>query len=118
MQHLRTLEELVPKYQEGSFWDDEEQFLPYLCRFADKEIFPSSERLEEVLQEPQSDLRALDLAIEAEEKFAEYFHRAAGAARTADGRDAFAWLAAEEDRHAAVLKERKAQLEKSSSSRA
>ncbi|WP_305046313.1 ferritin family protein [Geoalkalibacter sp.] len=117
VQHLRTLEELVPKYQEGSFWEDEEQFLPYLRRFADKEIFPSSERLENVLQEPQSDLRALDLAIEAEEKFAEYFHRAARAARTADGREAFSWLAEEEDRHAAVLKERKAQLEKSPPSR-
>ncbi len=110
MQHLKTLESLVPKYEEGAFWEDEEQFLPYLRRFADSEIFPSPERLEAVLQKEDSDLEAFDLAIEAEEKFAEYFHVAAKNARTAEGKDAFTWLAGEEDRHAAVLKERRSKL--------
>ncbi len=110
VEHLRTLEKLEPKYVEGAFWDDEEQFLPYLRRFSDSEIFPSAERLDEVLKSANSDLQALDLAIEAEEKFAEYFHLAAKNARTQDGKEAFTWLAAEEDRHAAVLKERKGKL--------
>ena len=52
--------------------------------------------------------RALELAIEAEEKFAAYFHKAAEHARTQEGEKAFRWLAGEEDRHAQVLKERKA----------
>lgn len=110
VQHLQTLEKLVPKYEEGAFWEEEDQFLPYLRRFADSEIFPSPERLGTVLQKEDSDLEALDLAIEAEEKFAEYFHVAARNARTAEGKEAFTWLAGEEDRHAAVLKERRSRL--------
>ncbi len=108
--HLRTLEELVPRYQEGAFWENEEFFLPYLRRFSESEIFPSAERLEEVLHSADADLRSLDLAIEAEEKFAEFFHQAARHARTDDGREAFAWLAGEETRHAAILNERKRKL--------
>jgi rubrerythrin len=110
VQHLKTLEQLVPKYEEGAFWEEEDQFLPYLRRFSDSEIFPSPERLEAVLQREDSDLEAFDLAIEAEEKFAEYFHVAAKNARTAEGKDAFTWLAGEEDRHAAILKERRGKL--------
>ncbi len=107
VQHLKTLEALVPKYVEGAFWDNEEEFLPYLQRFRDKEIFPSQERLEAALRESDPDIRALDLAIEAEVRFAEYFHKAAEAARSSEGREAFRWLAKEEDRHASVLRERK-----------
>ena len=110
VQHLKTLEALVPKYQDGAFWENEDEFLPYLQRFKDKEIFPSSERLEEALQEDDPDIRTLDLAIEAEEKFAEYFHMAAKQAKTSEGREAFHWLAKEEDRHAAILKERKEKI--------
>lgn len=110
VQHLKTLEALVPKYEDGAFWENEDEFLPYLQRFHDKEIFPSPERLEEALQEDDPDTRALDLAIEAEEKFAEYFHKAAAHAKTAEGREAFHWLAKEEDRHAAILKERKEKI--------
>lgn len=110
VQHLKTLEALVPKYEEGAFWENEDEFLPYLQRFRDKEIFPSSSRLEAALQEDDPDLKALDLAIEAEEKFAEYFHLAAKQAKTAEGREVFHWLAKEEDRHAAVLQERKEKL--------
>ncbi len=112
IQHLRTLEDLVPQYEEGSFWENEEEFLPYLTRFRDREIFPSAERLEEVLRSDESDFQALDLAIEAEEKFAEYFHKAAQNARSEEGKKAFSWLAGEEDRHASALKERKARLSK------
>ena len=110
VKHLNTLEALVPKYEEGSFWENEDEFLPYLQRFMDKEIFPSPERLEAALQEDDPDIKTLDLAIEAEVKFAEYFHLAADQARTAEGRDAFRWLAKEEDRHAAVLQERKERI--------
>jgi rubrerythrin len=110
VQHLKTLEGLVPKYEEGAFWEDEDQFLPYLRRFSDQQIFPSPERLEEVLQKEESDLQALDLAIDAEEKFAEYFHLAAKNARNKEGKEAFAWLAGEEDRHATILKERKEKI--------
>jgi len=110
VQHLKTLEALVPKYEEGSFWADEQEFLPYLRRFSDREIFPSPQRLVEVLQADNSDLQALDLAIEAEERFAEFFHVAARDARTEEGKEAFTWLAGEEDRHAAILKERKAKI--------
>lgn len=110
VQHLKTLEGLVPKYEEGAFWEDEDQFLPYLRRFSDQQIFPAPERLDEVLQKEESDLQALDLAIEAEEKFAEYFHMAAQNARNKEGKDAFTWLAGEEDRHASILKERKEKI--------
>lgn len=108
--HLKTLEDLAPKYEDGAFWENEEIFLPYLRRFSASEIFPSPSRLEEVLKRDNSDLEALDLAIEAEERFAEYFHKAAAQARTEDGKEAFTWLAGEEDRHARVLKERKAKI--------
>ena len=111
VKHLHTLEALVPKFEEGAFWDNEEEFLPYLRRFSDQEIFPSPERLIEVLQAEDSDLEALDLAIEAEEKFAEYFHTAARNARTEEGKEAFSWLAGEEDRHASILKERKTKIQ-------
>lgn len=107
VQHLKTLEDLVPKYEDGAFWESEEEFLPYLRRFSDQEIFPSPARLESVLKQEDSDLKALEMAIEAEEKFAEYFHKAAANARTTEGKEAFTWLAAEEDRHAAVLIERR-----------
>ena len=110
VQHLKTLEALVPKYEEGAFWQNEEEFLPYLQRFRDKEIFPSASRLDAALQEADPDLRTLDLAIEAEEKFAEYFQLAAKLAKTTEGQEVFQWLAREEDRHATVLKERKERL--------
>ncbi|MDT8420386.1 MAG: ferritin family protein [Desulfuromonadales bacterium] len=105
--HLKTLEKMVPLYQDGEFWENEEDFLPYLQRFADKEIFPSAEQVEAALVSREGDLKALDLAIEAEEKFAAYFHKAAAHAKTREGKDAFAWLAKEEDRHAEVLRDRR-----------
>lgn len=110
VQHLKTLEDLVPKYQDGAFWEAEEEFLPYLRRFSDQEIFPSAESLKAVIEADDSDLKALDLAIEAEEKFAEYFHKAEASARTQEGKEAFSWLAAEEDRHASILIERRNKL--------
>ena len=48
------------------------------------------------------------MAIEAEEKFAEYFKKASNLAQSPDGKEAFTWLAAEEARHAKILKERRA----------
>lgn len=105
--HLKTLEKMVPLYEEGEFWENEEEFLPYLRRFSDKEIFPSAEQVEAALVSQEGDLKALDLAIEAEEKFAAYFHKAADHARTPEGKKAFAWLAGEEDRHAEILKDRR-----------
>lgn len=108
--HLQTLEKLAPKYQDGQFWEDEAEFLPYLQRFKDKEIFPTAEQVAAALISEAGDIKALDLAIEAEEKFAAYFHTAAKHALTEEGKAAFSWLAGEEDRHAAILKERKAKI--------
>ena len=110
VQHLRTLEGIMPLFGQGAFWEDEDQFLPYLRRFADERIFPDPERLEGLIGDGDPDLQALDLAIEAEEKFAAFFQLAARQARNNDGRQAFAWLASEEERHAAILKERKEKL--------
>jgi len=112
VKHLSTLEKLVPRYQEGAFWEDEEVFLPYLRRFADARIFPSPEAVEAVLDCEKGDLKALNLAIEAEEKFAEYFEHAAAQARSDEGKQAFAWLAKEEWGHAKVLKDRRERLAK------
>ena len=107
VEHLRRLNQLEVKYQDGSFSDCEEEFLPYLSQFSDAKIFPDSARLEAVLKTADADLQALDMAIEAEEKFAEYFQRASTLALSADGKEAFDWLAGEEERHAKLLKERR-----------
>ncbi len=108
VEHLRRLNQLESKYQDGSFADCEEEFLQYLNRFADDKIFPDAERLEAVLKTENADLQALDMAIEAEVKFAEYFEKASSLAQSDDGREAFAWLAGEESRHAKILQERRA----------
>jgi len=108
VEHLRRLNQLESKYQDGSFADYEEEFLPYLNRFSDDKIFPDAERLEAVLKTDNADLQALDMAIEAEVKFAEYFEKASGLAQSDDGKEAFAWLAGEESRHARILQERRA----------
>ncbi|MDH3998130.1 MAG: ferritin family protein [Desulfuromonadales bacterium] len=110
VEHLRRLNQLAEKYSDGSFSEYEEDFLPYLNRFSDTEIFPSAERLEAILKTGSADVQSLDLAIEAEEKFAEYFHQAAAIALTPEGQEAFSWLAGEEERHALVLRERRDQL--------
>ncbi|WP_020675798.1 ferritin-like domain-containing protein [Geopsychrobacter electrodiphilus] len=108
--HLRTLENLATTYEDGAFWEGEEEFLPYLRRFNDKEVFPSTEQVAAVLVSKEGDIRALELAIDAEEKFAAFFQTATLNARDPEGKKAFAWLAAEEGRHAAILKERKAKI--------
>jgi len=108
VEHLRRLNQLESKYQDGSFADYEEEFLPYLNRFSDDKIFPDAERLEEVLKTENADIQALDMAIEAEVKFAEYFEKASTLAQSDDGREAFSWLAGEEGRHAKILQERRA----------
>ncbi len=112
VEHLRRLKELEAGYKDGSFGECEEELVPYLRQFSDSKIFPDAEFLEAVLQTPDADLQALDLAIEAEEKFAEYFQKACDMALSQDGKDAFGWLAGEEVRHARILKERRAQLKK------
>lgn len=108
VEHLRRLNQLEAEYQDGLFEDCEEEFLPYLNQFSDMKIFPDAERLEEVLKTDSADIQALDMAIEAEEKFAEYFLKAASLAQADDGKEAFGWLAGEEVRHARILKERRA----------
>lgn len=105
--HLRTLENMAHKYQDGAFWENEELFLPYLRRFSAERIFPSVADVEEILGSAEADLQSLELAIAAEEKFAEYFRLAAEHSRSADGKDAFTWLSGEEERHAKILKERR-----------
>lgn len=108
--HLRTLEKLLPQYEQGSYWDNEEEFVPYLRRFSASEIFPSAERLASALLSSELDLKAIDLAIEAEDKFAEFFLKAASSARDPEGQGAFAWLAKEEESHARILRERRARI--------
>ena len=110
VEHLKRLNQLESKYEDGAFAEYEEEFLPYLTRFSDDKIVPDAEKLEAVLKTEDADMQALDMAIEAEEKFAEYFQKAQEMAQTDDGREAFAWLTAEEIRHAKILKERKAKL--------
>ena len=108
--HLKTLKKLAAGYQEDAFWNNEEEFLPYLQQFNDKAIFPSAEQVAAALVSEAGDIKALDLAIQAEVKFAEYFQKAATHARTADGKKAFAWLCREEERHAQLLRERKEKI--------
>lgn len=110
VEHLRRLNQLEEKYQDGLFSDCEDEFLPYLNQFSDTSIFPDAERLEEVLKTESADIKALDMAIEAEEKFAEYFQKASSLAQADDGKEAFAWLAGEEVRHAKILKDRRAKF--------
>jgi rubrerythrin len=43
IEHLRRLRSIESRYQDGAFLDGAEEFLPYLRRFADSEIFPSAE---------------------------------------------------------------------------
>ena len=107
VEHLRRLTQLESRYQESSFADYEEEFLPYLNRFSDDKIFPDADRLEAVLKTENADVQALDMAIEAEVKFAEYFAKASTHAQSDDGREAFAWLADEEARHAKILQKRR-----------
>ena len=108
VEHLRRLNQLEANYKEGLFADCEEEFLPYLSQFSATKIFPDAERLEAVLKTESADIQALDMAIEAEEKFAEYFLKASALAQSEDGKEAFSWLAGEELRHAKILKERRA----------
>lgn len=108
--HLRTLDNLMPKYAEASFCEGEEEFLPYLRRFKEGEIFPTEEAVAAALVCPEGDVRALELAITAEKKFSAYFYQAAQYARDDEGKKAFSWLASEEARHAEILKERKRKL--------
>jgi rubrerythrin len=112
VEHLKRLTQLESNYEDGAFADNEDEFLPYLSRFSDDKIFPDAERLEAVLMTDNADVQALDMAIEAEEKFAEYFAKASSLATSEDGREAFAWLASEEVRHANVLKERRLKFSK------
>jgi len=108
--HLKTLEKLLPRYLQGSDWDNQEEFAPYLKRFSADSIFPSAEQLGSALMAEELDLKVIDLAIEAEMKFAEFFHKAAGSARDPEGASAFAWLAGEEETHARILRERRARI--------
>ena len=113
IEHLNTLKGMEKKYVDSDYWQDEAEFLPYLQRFQAQELFPSSSRLEKVLKMDNVDIRVIDLAIEAEDAFAEFFAKAAEHALDADGKEAFAWLADEERRHAKVLRERKTRIENS-----
>ncbi len=112
VEHLKRLNQLESKYQDGAFGEFEEETLQYLNQFSDAKIFPNAEQLEAVLKTDTADIQALDLAIEAEEKFAEYFLKASTLALSEDGKEAFSWLAGEEIRHAKILKERRAQFAK------
>lgn len=107
VEHLRRLNQLEVEYRDDLFNDCEEELLPYLNQFSASKLFPDADRLEAVLKTDSADIQALDLAIEAEEKFAEYFQKASSLALSEEGKEAFDWLAGEEVRHAKILKERR-----------
>lgn len=106
VEHLRRLESLIEVYEQGAFWEDEETALPYLRRYHEGSIFPSETQLQAALDAPAPELASLALAIKAEEAFAMFFQAAAERARSSEGREAFHWLAREEQSHAALLRER------------
>jgi len=110
VEHLRRLHQVEARFRAGEFFAEDAEIIPYLRRFADQQIFPSAERLEAVLQGADGDRQALALAIDAEDQFAAYFALAAKQSRDPDGQAAFTWLAEEELHHAALLRERQAQL--------
>ncbi|MDF1579158.1 MAG: ferritin family protein [Desulfuromonadales bacterium] len=103
IQHLKTLNTLLEKYQDSSFWEQEPEFVPYLRLFNEEATFPSVDALDEALQGEHPDLAAIDLAVAAERKFANFFTRVTAIAKTAEGTKAFKWLAEEEERHAQLL---------------
>lgn len=111
VEHLHRLEKLVAHYVHGEFWEDEETALPYLQRFHDGDIFPSEAQMQAALDAPAPELAALTLAIRAEEGFAMFFQSVAVRARSSEGREAFHWLAREEQSHAAMLRERQELIE-------
>ncbi len=113
VEHLRRLNKLEENFSDAHYFEDAEEFLPYLRQFKDSEIFPSEARLNAVLEQNDADRQVVDLAIEAEEKFSAYFRLAESRATSSDGKEAFAWLAAEEERHAEILRQRRAKLTKS-----
>lgn len=110
VEHLQSLKDLLSSYQEGSFWEEEEEYLPYLKRFHEAGVFPSPQQVEAALLETDSEQQILDLAIQAERRFSEYFTMAAKHSRTKDGKTVFGWLADEEKRHAELLSERKEKI--------
>ncbi|MEJ2202282.1 MAG: ferritin family protein, partial [Desulfuromonadaceae bacterium] len=71
--HLKTLEDMIHKYQDAAYWENEEEFVPYLRQFSAEQVFPSAEQVEAVVASGQAEIQSLELALVAEEKFAEYF---------------------------------------------
>ena len=110
VQHLQSLQKLMTEFQDDAFWENEQEYLPYLKRFKDMEFFPNPEAVEAALTRPDSNLEILDLAISAEKRFSEFFAVAALYARNEEGKTVFSWLTLEEKQHAELLAERKASL--------
>lgn len=105
VQHLKTLADLLERFRDNAFWDNEEEYLPYLLRFHAETVFPTLDQVKAAGAE-HAESRALELAIAAENNFAAYFRQAANHARDPEGREAFNWLADEEERHAEILERR------------
>lgn len=110
VEHLRTLKELLSSYQDGTFWDGEEEYIPYLRRFHETEVFPAAEQIQAALQWTNPERELLQLAIQAERRFADYFTMAAKHAKTPEGKQTFGWLANEEEQHAGQLLLRQQQI--------
>jgi len=105
--HLLTLQKLTEgQFKDGGFWDDEEDYLPYFKSFKEVGLFPEKEKFVATLDETDADRQILELAIAAENRFAEYFAIAAFFAQTDEGKEAFSLLAYEERRHAELLGQR------------
>jgi len=103
---LRRLGERLARYRAEGFWEEEEEFLPYLRRLPDEQLFEEAEGVKRRLKKLTTDQQALALALEVEGYLAHYFQEAAVDSRQTEGREAFAWLAGEKRRHAQLLRER------------
>ena len=107
VEHLRALQELIRGYQQGAFWENEQEYLPYLKRFNEMEVFPNKDQVAAALGGPEVERKILELAIQAEKHFADFFAVAALFAKTEEGKKVFSWLANEENKHAELLEQQK-----------
>jgi rubrerythrin len=107
---LRRLGGRLARYRVEGFWDEEEEFLPYLRRLPDEQLFEAAQGVKRRLKELTTDQQALALAVEVEGYLANYFQEAADDSCQPEGRGALAWLAGEKRRHAQLLRERESNL--------
>lgn len=107
---LRSLRVKLGECPDEGFWDNEEEILPYLQRLPE-ELFNIAETVKKKFGRLSSDREALRLAIEVEERLAEYFRETAAASFHPEGKEVFIWLASEQEDHAGNLREKQGDQE-------